>query len=467
MRRTWNSDTAILMSGALILALAAVASLAFPRAFVAAMVAAGALVAFRKPAIILGALAMSVPVQTAFVININGSSFTLTKLTVLCLAIGWLPRAMRGRVPLDRVTWGYAAIVVALLGSVAAVDDHVQWAAIVYQWAVAVFVYVLARAEIRTTRDAGFVVAAMALAVIGISIHGVVQVLTDDGPPSFFVNGVLRAYGTFGEPNPLAAYLELSVPLLLAIVVLELPTLQGLAVPTGLWALLLVAVLAGVVTLVLTQSRGGWLGFSAGVIVIAGMLPRRWRFAVFALGICALVVVLQSPIGTGVWRRVTEASLSIGERVHVTPTNWANEERRAHWGAALRMFLENPLSGVGAGEFNREYGQYTPEWRFREGQGHAHNGYLQLAAESGIAGLLAFVLWCGLVFSALAERIVTRRCRFQFTLATGCCATFVAFIVHSMVDYLNVLSLGIQIALVIAVGLAHFSAERIESDGRA
>jgi O-antigen ligase len=130
------------------------------------------------------------------------------------------------------------------------------------------------------------------------------------------------------------------------------------------------------------------------------------------------------------------------------------------------MFLGNPLNGVGAGEFSREFRQYTPEWRFRVSRGHAHNGYLQLAAENGIPGLLSFIVWCGLVVTALWRRMVMSTSRFELMMATGSVATFVAFMVHSMVDYLNVLSLGIQIALVIAMGMARFSAERVESDGR-
>jgi putative flippase GtrA len=43
--------------------------------------------------------------------------------------------------------------------------------------------------------------------------------------------------------------------------------------------------------------------------------------------------------------------------------------------------------------------------------------------------------------------------------AVGGLATIVAFSVHSMVDYLNVLSLGIQFALVIAIAMASFSTE--------
>jgi O-antigen ligase len=449
------------------IAVMALVGLVYPVAILLSIVAAGALLTFWRPDLMLGALAMSVPVQTAFIVEIDGRSITVTKLVVACLVLGWLPRAVQTRVSLDRITWGYLSVLVALIGSVAAVEDPMRWLSIVYQWGVAIFVYIVARSEVRTIRDAQVILGSMAMAVVGISAYSILQVLTDDGPPSFFVNGVLRAYGTFGEPNPLAAYLEMSVPLLMAVLALSLVTRHQPPVVSGaVVVLLLTAVAAGTITLVLTQSRGGWLGFMVAMIVIAGMVPLRWRFALLALGVCAFLVVLQSPVGSGWWTRATGAFMTAQERVHVTPANWANEERRAHWEAAWRMFLGNPLNGVGAGEFSREFRQYTPEWRFRVSRGHAHNGYLQLAAENGVPGLLSFIVWCGLVITALWRRMVTSTSRFELMMATGSVATFVAFLVHSMVDYLNVLSLGIQIALVIAMGMARFSAECVESDGR-
>jgi len=435
-------------------------------AVVVMILALGAAITYWRPDITLGLLAMSVPVQTAYVVDISGFPVTITKLIIVCLLIGWLPRAVQARIPLDRVTWGYAGIMVALAGSVVAVQDEARWASIVYQWAVALFVYVVARTEVRTVRNAQVVVGAMALAVLGISGVAFRQVLAADGPPSFFVNGVLRAYATFGEPNPLAAYLELSLPLLLAVIGLNAVSRHRAPLSQGMSPLLVAAAIAGTVTLLLTQSRGGWLGFLSACLIIVWAMPSRWRVGILGLGLCAVLAFLLTPFGAGSWERVTAAFSTFGEREEVTPANWANAERRAHWGAAIRMFLDLPLTGIGAGEFTPEYRQYTPEWRFRVSQGHAHNGYLHLAAESGLPGLLAFVAWCALVSTALAARILRPRTGPEFGMAVGAIATFVAFMVHSMVDYLNVLSLGIQVALVIALGMACFSTQRVTSRER-
>ncbi|CAA9547791.1 MAG: hypothetical protein AVDCRST_MAG43-813 [uncultured Thermomicrobiales bacterium] len=448
------------------IALAVTLSPLVPWASLAAVIVAGSLLAFRRTEIMLGLLAVSVPVQTAFVFEMHGTTVTVTKMAVICLAVGWLPRAVRRHVPLDRVTWGYASVLIALVGSVVAAEDGMRWASVVYQWSVALFAYLVARTELRSVHQVLIVLGSMAVAVIGVSTYAIAQVVAEDGPASFFVNGVLRAYGTFGEPNPLAAYLELSVPLLLAVLAVALSAPLRSQITPGMLALLLAAVSIGTITLLLTQSRGGWLGFGAALLVIPFLLPARTRLACFGLGLCACLVLMQTPVGNGAWERGIAAFESFGGRVHVTPANWATEERRAHWGAATRMLADNPFSGVGAGDFDREFREYTPEWRFRRSRGHAHNGYLQLGAESGLPGLVSFIAWCGLVLSALGNGRSRPKSPFGLALTTGAGATFVAFMVHSMVDYLNVLSLGIQLALVIAIGMARFSTERVESDGK-
>src|SRR6185436_10081494 len=58
----------------------------------------------------------------------------------------------------------------------------------------------------------------------------------------------------------------------------------------------------------------------------------------------------------------------------------------------INTFLEHPITGVGAGQFKN----YNPPGR-KERWRETHNSLIQVAAETGIVGLLAFVF---LVFRA-------------------------------------------------------------------
>jgi O-antigen ligase len=75
----------------------------------------------------------------------------------------------------------------------------------------------------------------------------------------------------------------------------------------------------------------------------------------------------------------------------ITDENFAIIERLAHWEAARRMWERAPWLGVGPGNYATIYPEVNlPRWE--EALGHAHNIYLNLLAESGLAGLVAYLL---------------------------------------------------------------------------
>ncbi len=88
-------------------------------------------------------------------------------------------------------------------------------------------------------------------------------------------------------------------------------------------------------------------------------------------------------------------------RSEVTDANFSVIERIAHWQAALGMWRDHLWLGVGAGNYAVAYAGYNlPRWY--EPLGHAHNVYLNFAAEAGLLGLLAYLwLWLASLWQAL------------------------------------------------------------------
>jgi O-antigen ligase len=115
------------------------------------------------------------------------------------------------------------------------------------------------------------------------------------------------------------------------------------------------------------------------------------------------------------------------------------------------MLLDHPATGVGAGEFTDEFRDNTSEWRFRISQGHAHNAYLQVAAETGVAGLAAYLALLSAIVWSLIERARFLPDRWRGWAAL---AVTVAIGIHGLFDYLHVLSLGIVLSAIWAYGLA-------------
>jgi O-antigen ligase len=158
----------------------------------------------------------------------------------------------------------------------------------------------------------------------------------------------------------------------------------------------LVAAAAGVFmmgAIVATGSRGGFLGFGAMLIVLAAYAVRKHPGFVIA---GALTVVCALPVVPGTyWERI--ASITDDSKDDVQ----SSQARKALMGQAFDAFLENPLTGVGAGCFK----DWNPKGRL-EAWHESHNVWLQVAAELGIFGLAVFAF---LVLRAYYAVLQTRR----------------------------------------------------------
>ena len=149
------------------------------------------------------------------------------------------------------------------------------------------------------------------------------------------------------------------------------------------------------VSLARSGSRGGFLGLLAvGImllIVIRGIsIPKRIGF----VGVVAAGLFLAAP--QGYWNQMETLT---------EPTedyNWTSPYgRKAVAKRGLGYMLDNPVTGVGVGNFPRAEGLLAEvsQQRKAAGQGYrwtaAHNSYVQIGAELGIPGL---ILYCVLLF---------------------------------------------------------------------
>jgi putative inorganic carbon (hco3(-)) transporter len=227
--------------------------------------------------------------------------------------------------------------------------------------------------------------------VIGIrQLYGDTSELARWADPNSVADGTIRIYSTLENPNLLAGYLLPILPLALAAL------LRWRQPARRLFALAALAL--GLAALVLTYSRGAWMGLvaAAGVVVLllAVQRTRRWpkfwrRLApvlVLLAGatLLAVLVVQVEPL------RVRVLSLLAGRG------DSSNNFRINVWLAALDMIQARPWIGIGPGNdaFNLIYPLYQqPKFNALS----AYSIPLELAVEAGIPGLLAGM---GLVLSS-------------------------------------------------------------------
>jgi O-antigen ligase len=160
-------------------------------------------------------------------------------------------------------------------------------------------------------------------------------------------------------------------------------------------------------SMVRTGSRGGLVGFvavAAYLLLTFRPLPPRMRIA--GVGVAALLLALG---GQGYWSRVG---------MLLEPTrdyNWSSESGRlAIWRRGLAYIEDRPLTGVGLGAFESAEREVSELARSNRMAGRpvraqvAHNAPMQVTAELGIPGLVAFVFL--LVVTARTLLRVRRRC---------------------------------------------------------
>jgi O-antigen ligase len=374
----------------------------------------------------------TVPIQRTLLIGTDSHAATWTQAAVAGFFAGAAIRFGAGtlRIRLDGPAILMAAVVSLYGLSIAVADDRGLWAAETYRWAITGLFLIVARSYFDDRSDSRVAVALAAGAVVAFA-WAALQVASEEGPASFVRSGVMRARGGFGEPNPYAAFIWAVTLPLLAFAVAGKGQSRWIR-----WTSAAVGSL-GLAALVMTQSRGGMLGIGAGLCVIGGMLLRlNPRLRLIGLGSAATVaaaaivlVAIASP-----WREIDAAT---------TPGNWADQERTAHWVAAVHMVESHLVTGVGSGEFSANYRADTGYWRFRISRGHAHNAYLQVAAEVGLPGMLAYACLLAAILGSLIRRLRTTDGSW---LALGVAAMTMAMIVHQLVDYLHVLSLGLLFA---------------------
>lgn len=274
-----------------------------------------------------------------------------------------------------------------------------------------------------------------------------------------------RAFGTFGQPNPYGGFMGIALPLALMAAWAQLSRIwTGLRsrrrfqfLPVLAFAVSSLVSLVLAAALVASWSRGAWLGAAVAVMCMTIALPRRLIHGLALAAVIAILVSAAWSVGLlprSIVLRLTTAatdliSVSDVRGVEITPGNYAVIERLAHWQAAMYMAEQAPLFGVGLGNYEVVYDEYRlANWPAP--LGHAHNLYLNMLAETGVVGLVAY-----LSFWAVAFRMTWLLRRhpdaFSRCIAIGLLGSWVYVAVHSIFDNLYVNNLFLHIGVLLGI----------------
>ena len=230
------------------------------------------------------------------------------------------------------------------------------------------------------------------------------------GHTEFAVTGALK------HSNNLAAYLIYVIPLLAGMAAAHgrsSGTQKTLAQTLYQFSLVVVILLL-VFCLVLTFSRGGWLGFIVAGGLMFFLLPQK-KFILF-LGTVFVLLILSS---SGITERVATSLCAGGD-----------SGRYQLWDGAWAMIAEHPFLGKGVGTFMA----FSKDYIQGRGAMYAHNCYLQIWAETGIFGLLSFLMFLGVVFRSGLAAFRQNGGGEKATVLAGLLCGTVAFLIQSALD---------------------------------
>ena len=260
------------------------------------------------------------------------------------------------------------------------------------------------------------------LALAGVAAVGTsaFSQFTNDTPTGFCRTGLLtdiacdagggevliRATGTFANPNLLAAFLVLLLPFfLLAAVSADERTARTAIVVLGV---------IGYGALLTTFSRAGYVAGATGLLVLAaayrlapGRADRTRRRLVAGVGLTALLAA-----SAAIWL-ASRAGNSLGVRGQA-------------WRAALDLAPDNPL-GVGLGRSGGVISATAPGNRVFV---HAHNLWLNWLLETGPLGLLAIA-----AVTVIAWTSAARAAQAKSVIGTVGLASLTGFFLMSMLDH--------------------------------
>ena len=212
-----------------------------------------------------------------------------------------------------------------------------------------------------------------------------------------------------------------------------------------------------------SYSRGAWLGAAAAGVALVAVLPRRWWAGlalVAAGGALALVLLQAGLLPAGIANRLADVAdfttVTDVRGVNINDANFAIVERLAHWQAAEGMARDNPWLGVGLGNYGAAYPRYAL-LNWPNALGHAHMIYLNVLAETGVVGLIAYLLLWGFVF-AQTLRLIGRTRGWERGLALGLLGAWVHLSAHQVVDnlYVNNIHFTLAVLLGLLAALAGF-----------
>jgi O-antigen ligase len=268
-----------------------------------------------------------------------------------------------------------------------------------------------------------------------IAVGGIVVAI---GCAQYFMPSIEPFYvrSTFGNRNSYGGFLAIFLPLVLSLLLFE--------ARSRIEKILLGSILVGGFVTVL--SAASLFGILIGGLVVSALHSRQAGFGWIGAVLLFCLLLPYTP------RRNAEI---LAESIRIYDEQVQVEPRYTEWQSSVSMWRENPILGVGIGNYQRNIGMYYGFLPLPEGpKEHDNNNlFLVIASSTGILGLAGLVLllasWLG---TCLRFRDMSGS-SFRSSLGFGAAGGIVAFSINSI--WSSLMIRGVFLCVVIVVAMAH------------
>ena len=247
-----------------------------------------------------------------------------------------------------------------------------------------------------------------------------------------FSDITMRVYSTLENPNVLGEYLLLLIPICGAMIY------NSKRLAMKFYYLSVVG--CSLICLLLTQSRGCWLGLILAAVIFVFLVDKK----LVVLGIIALMFI-PMVLPESIIQRFT----SIGDL-----SDSSTSYRVNIWLGTLRMLKDYWWMGIGIGSdaFNSVY----PFYNYNAAVAlHSHNLYLQILVETGVCGIIVFVTSMVVSFKKILVGYIYGHKNFYSLICAACLSGLAGFLLQGVFDHswYNFRVFGI-FWMIIGVGIA-------------
>jgi O-antigen ligase len=289
-------------------------------------------------------------------------------------------------------------------------------------------VFFLIAQAFRTRNDWSALAWSIVAFCFAVSLLGIIQHFTSQNEIYWMrsFRTEVRPFGPYVNRNDFAGFVELTLPIGLALMILR-------GVHKDLFPLLALLTIVPISADVLSSSRGGImsLAFAIGVLVLLAIRRRAGskkgkssRAIAFGL---ALLVALAFVAWVGVGKTIQRFSnlnhpeITLARRISMAR-------------AALHIFAAHPLAGCGLGALVDVFPRYDTDYDARVVD-HVHNDYLEVLAEAGLLGAVCGLSFLWLLSRAARANFEAEQGHFSRALHAGAIAAVCAMLLHSVVDF--------------------------------